>query len=60
MYLMMLFFQLKMHRQYMKYNDYKQQKIDSYILKKLKLPNKKSVIKPWTSFTNKIKNVTKN
>ena len=39
--------------------DYKQQKIDSYILKKLKLPNKKSVIKPWISFTNKIKKCNK-
>ena len=39
--------------------DYKRQQIDSYILKKLKLPNKKSVIKPWISFTNKIKKCNK-
>ena len=35
--------------------EYKNQKIDDYILKKLKLPYKKSVIKPWVSFTNKLK-----
>ena len=34
--------------------EYKNQKIDDYILKKLKLPHKKSVIKPWVSFTNKL------
>ncbi len=35
--------------------EYKNQKIDDYILKKLKLPHKKSVIKPWVTFTNKLK-----
>ena len=34
--------------------EYKNQNIDDYILKKLKLPHKKSVIKPWVSFTNKL------
>ena len=35
--------------------EYKNQKIDDYILKKLRLPHKKSVIKPWVTFTNKLK-----
>ena len=35
--------------------EYKNQKIDDYILKKLKLPHKKSVIKPWVTFTNKLR-----
>ncbi len=35
--------------------EYKKQKIDDYILKKLKLPHKKSVIKPWVNFTNKLR-----
>tara|TARA_Y100001936_G_scaffold13203_1_gene11439 strand:+ start:339 stop:1955 length:1617 start_codon:yes stop_codon:yes gene_type:complete len=35
--------------------EYKNQKIDDYILKKLKLPHKKSVIKPWVNFTNKLR-----
>ena len=35
--------------------EYKNQKIDDYILKKLRLPYKKSVIKPWVTFTNKLK-----
>ena len=35
--------------------EYKNQKIDDYILKKLKLPHRKSVIKPWVNFTNKLK-----
>ena len=35
--------------------EYKNQKIDDYILKKLRLPHKKSVIKPWVKFTNKLK-----
>ena len=35
--------------------EYKTQKIDDYILKKLRLPHKKSVIKPWVTFTNKLK-----
>tara|TARA_B100000035_G_scaffold315424_1_gene336030 strand:+ start:6329 stop:7945 length:1617 start_codon:yes stop_codon:yes gene_type:complete len=35
--------------------EYKNQKIDDYILKKLNLPHRKSVIKPWVSFTNKLK-----
>ncbi len=34
--------------------EYKNQKIDDYILKKLKLPHKKSFIKPWVNFTNKL------
>ena len=34
--------------------EYKNQKIDDYILKKLKLSYKKSVIKPWVNFTNKL------
>ena len=34
---------------------YKNQNIDEYILKKLKVPHKKSVIKPWVTFTNKLK-----
>ena len=34
--------------------EYKNQKIDDYILKKLKLPHKKSVIKPWVTFTKKL------
>ena len=33
---------------------YKNQKIDDYILKKLKVPHKKSTIKPWVTFTNKL------
>tara|TARA_Y100000389_G_scaffold181660_1_gene197518 strand:- start:9631 stop:11247 length:1617 start_codon:yes stop_codon:yes gene_type:complete len=33
---------------------YKNQKIDEYILKKLNVPHKKSVIKPWVTFTNKL------
>ena len=33
---------------------YKNQKIDEYILKKLKVPHKKSVIRPWVTFTNKL------
>ncbi len=39
--------------------EYKNQKIDDYILKKLKLPHKKSVIKPWVSFTNKLNRCTR-
>ncbi len=35
--------------------EYKNQKVDDYILKKLRLPHKKSVIKPWVTFTNKLK-----
>ena len=35
--------------------EYKTQKIDDYILKKLKLPHKRSVIKPWVNFTNKLR-----
>ena len=35
--------------------EYKHQKIDDYILKKLKLPHKRSVIKPWVNFTNKLR-----
>ena len=35
--------------------EYKNQKIDDYILKKLKLPHRKSVIRPWVNFTNKLK-----
>jgi CTP synthase len=34
---------------------YKNQNIDEYILKKLKVPHKKSVIKPWVTFTNKLR-----
>jgi len=34
---------------------YKSQNIDEYILKKLNVSHKKSVIKPWVSFTNKLK-----
>jgi CTP synthase len=34
---------------------YKNQNIDEYILKKLKVPLKKSVIKPCVTFTNKLK-----
>ena len=34
---------------------YKNQNIDEYILKKLKVPYKKSVIRPWVTFTNKLK-----
>jgi CTP synthase len=34
---------------------YKNQNIDEYILKKLKVPYKKSVIKPWVTFTNKLR-----
>ncbi|MBL6700621.1 MAG: CTP synthase [Gammaproteobacteria bacterium] len=33
---------------------YKNQKVDEYILKKLKVPYKKSVIRPWVTFTNKL------
>jgi len=33
---------------------YKNQNIDDYILKKLKVPYKKSTIKPWVTFTNKL------
>ena len=36
--------------------EYKNQKIDDYILKKLRLPHKKCVIKPWVTFTYKLKN----
>ncbi len=38
---------------------YKDQKIDDYILKKLKMPYKKSTIKPWVTFTNKLKKCKK-
>ena len=34
---------------------YKNQNIDEYILKRLRVPHKKSVIKPWVTFTNKLK-----
>jgi len=34
---------------------YKNQNIDDYILKKLKVSYKKSIIKPWVTFTNKLK-----
>ena len=33
---------------------YKNQKIDDYILKKLRVPHKKSTIKPWVTFTNRL------
>ena len=34
--------------------EYQNQRIDDYILKKLRLPHKKSAIKPWVNFTNKL------
>ena len=33
---------------------YKEQNIDGYILRKLKMPIKKSNIKPWVNYTNKL------
>mgnify|MGYP001311636693 FL=1 len=36
--------------------EYKNQKIDDYILRRLKLPHKKSVIQPWVTFTKKLSN----